>query len=72
MALLPFRFDRPVLVAWAPEDSLMPHRHAEQLVELFPQGQLVEVDDSYTLIPQDQPDLLASLMLEFLRSPTAA
>ncbi|MGE0066020.1 MAG: alpha/beta fold hydrolase [Solirubrobacterales bacterium] len=66
------RFNRPVLVAWAPEDSLMPHRHAEQLVELFPQGQLVEVDDSYTLIPQDQPDLLASHMLEFLRSPAAA
>ncbi len=62
------RFARPVLVAWAPEDSLMPHRHAEQLVELFPQGQLIEIDDSYTLIPQDQPDLLAEHMLEFLRA----
>lgn len=61
-------FDRPTLVAWAPEDSLMPREHGRQLAELFPNGELVEIDDSYTLIPEDQPDLLADRMLEFLRS----
>jgi pimeloyl-ACP methyl ester carboxylesterase len=61
-------FDRPVLIAWAPEDSLMPREHGWQLAELFPNGELVEIDDSYTLIPEDQPDLLADRMLEFLRS----
>lgn len=62
------RFDRPVLVAWASEDSLMPREHGHRLAELFPKGRLIEIDDSFTLVPQDQPDLLADRMLEFLRS----
>lgn len=62
------RFDRPVLVAWASEDSLMPREHGRRLAELFPEGRLIEIDDSYTLVPEDQPDLLADRMLEFLRS----
>jgi pimeloyl-ACP methyl ester carboxylesterase len=62
------RFDRPVLVAWASEDSLMPREHGRRLAELFPEGRLIEIDNSYTLVPEDQPDLLADRMLEFLRS----
>lgn len=53
-------FDRPALVAWAAEDRLMPREHGPRLAELLPQGRLVEIPDSYTLIPEDQPDLLAS------------
>jgi pimeloyl-ACP methyl ester carboxylesterase len=53
-------FERPALVAWAAEDRLMPREHGPRLAELLPQGRLVEIPDSYTLIPEDQPDLLAS------------
>jgi pimeloyl-ACP methyl ester carboxylesterase len=59
-------FERPALVAWASEDRLMPHAHGPRLAELLPQGQLVEIADSYTLIPEDQPLRLAAHMRELL------
>jgi pimeloyl-ACP methyl ester carboxylesterase len=59
-------FDRPALVAWASEDRLMPREHGRRLAELLPQGRLVEIPDSYTLIPEDQPDALAGHMRELL------
>jgi pimeloyl-ACP methyl ester carboxylesterase len=52
-------FDRPALVAWAREDRLMPLEHGRRLAELLPRGELVEIADSYTLIPEDQPAALA-------------
>ena len=59
-------FDRPVLVVWAPEDRIMPPEHGRMLTELFPRGRLVEISDSYTLIPVDQPARLAAHIREFL------
>ena len=52
-------FDRPALVVWASEDRVMPPEHGRRLAELLPQGRLVEIDDSYTLIALDQPARLA-------------
>jgi pimeloyl-ACP methyl ester carboxylesterase len=52
-------FDRPALVAWACEDRVMPPDHGRCLADLLPQGRLVEIPDSYTLIPLDQPARLA-------------
>jgi pimeloyl-ACP methyl ester carboxylesterase len=60
-------FDRPALVAWAAEDRVMPPEHGRRLAELLPQGRLVEIADSYTLVPIDQPAELAGAMREFLR-----
>ncbi|MEV6881109.1 alpha/beta hydrolase [Streptomyces sp. NPDC051135] len=60
------RFDRPALVVWATEDLMMPRAHGRRLTELLPQGRLVEVEDTRTLIPEDQPELLASLLREFI------
>jgi pimeloyl-ACP methyl ester carboxylesterase len=59
-------FDRPALVAWASEDRLMPREHGRRLAELLPQGTLVEITDSYTLIPEDQPAALAASLRELL------
>ncbi|MEU5266021.1 alpha/beta hydrolase [Amycolatopsis sp. NPDC021455] len=58
-------FDRPVLVVWASEDRVMPPEHGERLTALLPKGKLVEVADSYTLLPLDQPARLARLIGEF-------
>lgn len=59
-------FDRPVLVAWAAEDKVMPREHGRRLAELCSQGRLVEVPDSRTLIPEDNPDFFARLLHEFV------
>jgi pimeloyl-ACP methyl ester carboxylesterase len=60
-------FDRPALVAWAAEDRIMPVEHGRRLAELLPQGRLVEIADSYTLIPEDQPVELAAAIRRFVR-----
>lgn len=59
-------FDRPALVVWAAEDKVMPPEHGRKLAELLPKGQLVEIRDSYTLIPEDQPEQLSSHIRSFL------
>ena len=59
-------FDRPALVAWASEDRLMPIEHGRRLAALLPQGRLVEIADSYTLIPEDQPAKLTTHIRELL------
>jgi pimeloyl-ACP methyl ester carboxylesterase len=59
-------FDRPVLVVWAAEDRVMPPEHGPRLADLFPRGRLVEISDSYTLIPEDQPAKLAAQIREFV------
>ncbi len=61
------RFDRPALVIWAPEDRVMPPEHGRRLAELLPHGQLIEIADSYTLIPEDQPGELARAIRQFVR-----
>ncbi len=58
-------FDRPALVVWASEDRVMPPAHGRRLADLLPRGRLVEVADSYTLVPLDQPARLAQLVREF-------
>ncbi|GAA3216661.1 alpha/beta hydrolase [Dactylosporangium siamense] len=57
-------FDRPAAVVWAAGDRVMPPDHGRRLADLLPQGHLVEVPDSYTLIPLDQPALLAKVVRE--------
>jgi pimeloyl-ACP methyl ester carboxylesterase len=58
-------FDRPALVVWAADDKVMPPSHGRRLVELLPQAKLIEIEDSYTLVPLDQPLKLASVIEEF-------
>ncbi len=59
-------FDRPALIVWASEDRLMPADHGRRLAELLLHGKLVEVADSFTLIPEDQPKKLTMHLREFL------
>ncbi len=60
-------FDLPALVVWATGDRVMPPEHGRRLAELL-RGRLVEVEDSYTLIPLDQPARLAQAIREYTRA----
>lgn len=59
--------DLPVLVVWSTEDKLFPMTLAERLVADLPRATLRTVSDSYTFIPEDQPELLTQLIVEFTR-----
>jgi pimeloyl-ACP methyl ester carboxylesterase len=61
-------YDRPALIVWASGDRVMPPDHGRRLAQLLPQGQLVEIPDSYTLIPLDQPTRLAQIIRGFTQS----
>ncbi|MGW2563576.1 alpha/beta fold hydrolase [Streptomyces sp. NPDC001514] len=60
------KFDRPALVVWAVEDLMMPRAHGRRLAELLPHGRLVEIEDSRTLIAEDQPERLAATLRAFI------
>jgi pimeloyl-ACP methyl ester carboxylesterase len=59
-------FDKPVLLAWAPEDRVFPFRHAEELSHLLADARVREVDDSYAFVPEDNPARLVELLREFV------
>lgn len=59
-------FTRPALVIWAREDRVMPPEHGRRFADLFPDSRLVEIEDSSTLIPLDQPVVLARHIREFV------
>jgi pimeloyl-ACP methyl ester carboxylesterase len=65
-------FERPVLIAWAAEDKVFPLRYGERMAAAFPHARLETIADSYTFVPEDQPEALASLIAGFMREPTAA
>jgi pimeloyl-ACP methyl ester carboxylesterase len=60
-------FDRPALVVWAAEDRVMPPKHGRRLAELLPDGRFMEIADSYTLLPEDQPGELARAIRQFIQ-----
>jgi pimeloyl-ACP methyl ester carboxylesterase len=62
-------FRHPALIVWASQDRVMPPEHGRRLAGLLPGSELVEVDDSYTLIPLDQPARLAQAIRDFAVSP---
>ena len=62
-------FNWPALVVWARQERVMPPEHGRRLAGLLPQGRLVEIADSYTLIPLDQPARLAQNIRKFVHEP---
>lgn len=66
------RFERPVLVVWDRDGSMMPNDEGRKLAADFADSRLVEIADSYTLIPIDQPLELAAVIREFALEPTAS
>ena len=61
-------FDKPVLIAWASEDKVFPLEHAHRLADLLPDARVEEIADSYSFVPEDQPERLAELIREFAGS----
>ena len=60
------RFTKPALVLWAPESRMMRPENGPRLAKALPRGRLVEVPDSFTLMPEDQPQICAKEIRAFL------
>lgn len=65
-------FTKPVLLAWATEDRVFPLALGKRLAEVLPDARFVEVADSYTFVPEDQPAALAELITEFVGTAPAS
>ena len=55
-------FEGSVVLAWPPEDRCFPIDLGRRLAAQFSDARLVEVDDSYSFVAVDQPDVLARLI----------
>ena len=68
------QFQKPVLVAWAAEDRVMPLAAGRRLADSFPNSRFIEIPDSRTLISMDQPHVRAEAIVRFVSStaPTEA
>ncbi|HEY2631600.1 MAG TPA: alpha/beta hydrolase [Solirubrobacteraceae bacterium] len=59
-------FKRPVLLAWSPEDRVFDVADARRYAEALTDGHLVEIEDSYSFTPEDQPVRLAEGIARFV------
>ncbi len=58
--------DLPLLLAWAPADRLFPLKYAERLASEVPNARVVQIPDSSTFVPVDQPQRLADEIAGFV------
>jgi pimeloyl-ACP methyl ester carboxylesterase len=65
-------FDRPTLIAWAPEDRFFKFEHGERLATIIPGARLEKIEDSYTFVSEDQPERTADLIGEFATAQAQA
>ncbi len=56
----------PILLTWAPEDRVFPLKFAERLVADVPDARIVQIPDSRTFVPIDQPQRLAEEIAKFV------
>jgi pimeloyl-ACP methyl ester carboxylesterase len=58
--------DLPLLLTWAPGDRYFPLKYAEKLAAETPGARLIQIADSRTFVPVDQPQRLADEISNFL------
>lgn len=58
--------DLPILLTWAPGDRIFPLKYAERLASETPNTQIVQIPDSRTFVPIDQPQRLADEIAGFV------
>ena len=58
--------DLPILLTWAPGDRFFPLRYAQRLASEAGNARIVEIPDSRTFVPIDQPQRLAEEIAAFV------
>ncbi len=62
----------PALVVWGEQDSWVDVRVADKLVNELPDGRLVRMPGIGRLVPEENPEQLTKLLLEFMRRRAVA
>jgi pimeloyl-ACP methyl ester carboxylesterase len=62
----------PALVIWGEQDTWLDNRLADRLVNELPDGRLVRMPGVGRLVPEENPEQLNSLLLEFMRRRAVA
>jgi pimeloyl-ACP methyl ester carboxylesterase len=65
-------FERPALVAWAPEDRFFRIAYAERLAEAIPNARIERIPGAKTFVALDQPERLADAIASFVRETSPA
>jgi pimeloyl-ACP methyl ester carboxylesterase len=60
------QYSGKALIVWAQNDRVMPPDHGRRLADLFQDSEFIEISDSRTLVPLDQPAPLATAIRSFL------
>jgi pimeloyl-ACP methyl ester carboxylesterase len=55
----------PILLTWAPGDRVFPMKNAERFASETPKARIVQIPDSRTFVPFDQPQRLADEIAAF-------
>jgi pimeloyl-ACP methyl ester carboxylesterase len=62
----------PALVIWGEEDQWVDSKMADRLVQALPDGRLVRIPGVARLVPEENPDQMSSLLLEFMKRRAVA
>lgn len=65
-------FRKPVLVVWGQDDRIFTLRFGQRLAQAFPNAQLEQVTGSKTFVSEDQPEILSTLITDFVPQPVLA
>lgn len=60
------RLERPALLVWGEDDSVLPPRYGQEFASLLPNATLRLLPDCGHLVPLEQPEAFGRLALEFL------
>ncbi|MFH5227923.1 alpha/beta fold hydrolase [Antrihabitans spumae] len=61
-------FAKPVLLLWPRKLPYFPFAHAQRWTEIFADATLVEIEDTYTCVSEDQPEVTAREIATFIRA----
>jgi pimeloyl-ACP methyl ester carboxylesterase len=61
------QFRKPVLLAWGLDDKSFRIAEAQRLAAVLPDAKVVPIPDARTFVAEDQPDQLATVIIDFLR-----
>ena len=64
-------FTKPALIAWSADDAFFPQSDGQRLADALPQSRLEYIDNARTFSMLDAPDVLASLIAEFVTATNA-